>query len=74
LIIHAEDYHDPKLARFGATVAAILVMSASAAFADAGTWAPETATDPNFIAAKKAIDAKDWKNAIDLPKQGKGQR
>ena len=49
-----------------ATVAAILVMSASAAFADAGTWAPETATDPNFTAAKKAIDAKDWKNAIDL--------
>ncbi|HEV2007762.1 MAG TPA: tetratricopeptide repeat protein [Burkholderiales bacterium] len=31
-------------------------MSASAACADAGTWAPETATDPNFTAAKKAID------------------
>ena len=49
-----------------AAAAALLLMSATAAFADAGTWAPETATDPNFIAAKKAIDAKDWKNAIDL--------
>ena len=49
-----------------ATVAAILVMYASAACADAGTWVPETATDPNFTAAKNAIDAKDWKKAIDL--------
>jgi tetratricopeptide (TPR) repeat protein len=49
-----------------AAVAAILVVASAGAFGDAGTWAPETATDPNFIAAKKAIDAKDWNKALDL--------
>ena len=49
-----------------AVIAAVLVMSASAALADAGTWAPETSADPNFVAAKKAIDAGDWKKALDL--------
>jgi Flp pilus assembly protein TadD len=48
------------------TIATVLVISVSHALADAGTWAPETATDPNFMAGKKAIDAKDWKKAIDL--------
>jgi Flp pilus assembly protein TadD len=48
------------------TVTGILFISVSHALADAGTWAPETATDPNFITAKKAIDAKDWKQAIEL--------
>ena len=37
-----------------------------AAVADAGTWAPDTAGDPNFIAAKKAIDARDWNKALAL--------
>ena len=54
-----------SVTRFAA-VAAIFVIAASSAFADAGTWAPETATDPNFIAARKALDAKDWKNALAL--------
>ena len=49
-----------------AGVVAILVVTASSAFSDSGTWAPETAIDPNFIAARKAIDAKEWKKSIDL--------
>ena len=49
-----------------AAVAAILIIAGSGALADAGTWAPETATDPNFVAARKAIDAKEWRKAIDL--------
>jgi Flp pilus assembly protein TadD len=51
------------LLTFVFTVAA---MPVTHALADAGTWAPETATDPNFIAGKKAIDARDWQKAIDL--------
>lgn len=47
-------------------VSAIVLLQASHALADAGTWAPETASDPNFIAAKKEIDARHWQNAIDL--------
>jgi tetratricopeptide (TPR) repeat protein len=49
-----------------AALAALLMLAAPAACADAGDPAPPTATDPNFIAAKKAIDAKEWKKAIDL--------
>ena len=41
-------------------LAMTLAVSTTLAFADAGTWAPDASTDPNFIAAKKAIDAKDW--------------
>ena len=51
---------------FPIAIAVVLVMSVSHARADAGTWAPDTASDPNFIAAKKAIDARDWKKAIEL--------
>lgn len=46
--------------------AATLILSTLPAFADGGNPAPATAADPNFAAAKKAIDAKDWKKAIDL--------
>jgi Flp pilus assembly protein TadD len=46
--------------------AGILAFSASTALADAVESVPDTASDPNFAAAKKAIDAKDWNKAIDF--------
>jgi tetratricopeptide (TPR) repeat protein len=56
----------PYARTFAVALAALLMLSALPAAPDAGEWAPTTATDPNFIAAKKAIDAKEWKKAIDL--------
>jgi tetratricopeptide (TPR) repeat protein len=49
-----------------AALAAMLCLAALPAFADLGDPAPATAADPNFAAARKAIDAKEWKKAIDL--------
>lgn len=54
------------LRTFAAALTTLPMFLAPPAWADAGEWAPTTATDPNFIAAKKAIDAKEWKKAIDL--------
>ena len=38
-------------------------------YGDPGFPPVPTATDPDFIAARKAIEAKEWKKAIDLLKK-----
>ncbi len=45
-------------------LAALLLIHAPVVRADASPPTSAVATDPNFIAARKAIDAKDWKKAI----------
>ena len=47
-------------------LAALFLLTATMAQGDAGNPVVPTATDPNFIAARKAIEAKQWKKAIEL--------
>ena len=47
-----------------AIVVAVLVAPAPPALADAGTGSFSSPSDPNFIAGKQAIEAKDWKKAM----------
>ena len=51
--------------------AGVLALSVNTALADAGDWAPAAASDSNFAAAKKAVDAKDWNKAIGLLNKAK---
>jgi len=44
--------------------ALVLTLAASAALAESNTPPPAIGSDPNFIAAKKAIDAKQWDKAL----------
>jgi tetratricopeptide (TPR) repeat protein len=46
--------------------AAFFMLAATVVHGDAGNPVVPTATDPNFIAARKAIEAKQWKKAIEL--------
>jgi tetratricopeptide (TPR) repeat protein len=45
--------------------ASVIIAPASLALADGGAPSGPAASDPNFIAGKQAIDAKDWKRAIE---------
>lgn len=49
-----------------AGLAVLLVLAAAVAQGDAGNPVVPTASDPNFIAARKAIEAKQWRRAIEL--------
>jgi tetratricopeptide (TPR) repeat protein len=56
-----------SISRIVVTVLALaFTVAATVSHGDAGNPVIPTATDPNFIAARKAIDAKEWKKAIDL--------
>jgi tetratricopeptide (TPR) repeat protein len=46
--------------------AALLLLPQLPAFAEGSTSFPNNVTDPTYIAGKKAIEAKDWKKAIDI--------
>ena len=50
----------------GAALFALLIFSAPAGLANMGAEGPGSSDDPNAIEGKKAIEAQDWKRAVEL--------